>query len=123
MIYWIVGVAVAMALILLGMMIYRVVKEVRPTIQAANKAVSTLQQTVEQSQEIVYRMNSISGNLAEQSINIQIIRALAADSIEQVKDAASLVKPIQYTYRGIKTIYHSNGAARDWVEKLKEKFS
>jgi uncharacterized protein YoxC len=122
MTYWIVG-AIVLALIYLGILVYRVVKELGPTMTAAHKAGLTMQKTVEQSQEIGYRMQSISESVAWQGQQIQIIRAYAADTIEQVKLASSVIEPMKFTYRAAKAVYHNhkNGTAKSWLSKLLDK--
>jgi len=120
--YWIIA-AIVLALIYFCIMLYRVIKELRPTMKAANKAALTMQQAVEQSQEIVYRMHSISENLARQGEEIQLIRAYAAHMVDQWKLAASLVEPMMFTYNAVKSVYltHKNGTAKGWVSKLLQK--
>jgi len=122
--YWIVG-AIVLALIYFCLLVYRVVKELRPTMTAAHKVGLTMQKTVEQSQEIGYRMQSISESLAWQGEQIQIIRAYAADTMEQAKLAYSVVEPMMFTYRAVKSAYqnHKNGTAKSWLSKLLEKVS
>ena len=119
MTYWIVG-AIALALILLGIMVYQVLKELRPTVKAAQKAALTMQKAAEQSQEIVYRMQSISENLAHQGEQIQIIRAYATETVYQVREAATLVKPALFAYESAKVLYqnYKNGTSKSWLAKL-----
>lgn len=123
MTYWIIGGAIAIALIYLCIMMYRVVREVRPTMKAAHKAMSTMQRAAEQSQEIVYHMHSISENLARQSEQIQIIRAYATHTIDQVKLTASAVEPAVFTYKAVRSFYesHKNGTPKNWFSKILDK--
>jgi len=108
----IVGIGAVVWFIVAGFFVFRVYRELRPTLAAARHAAKTMERTLEGTQEIADHVKSISENLERGSIEAQITMALARDSIDRVKQTAAIVLPIKYTIQGVKELYKRNGATR-----------
>ena len=107
-----------------GVFVYRLIKEIGPTLDQAKSTATTIQSAIQQSKEIGEHFKSISEAIQREKLEMQVTTVAARETLGEISNLVSVASPIGDAFKSIKRQTRPNPVptkAKRFLEKIQHK--
>jgi membrane protein len=122
--YFVIGFIALAGLVAVGIFVYRLIKEIGPTVHQAKSTAEAFQSTIQESKELGEHFKSISEAIQRERAELQVATEAARQTIGQISNIVSVAKPMGDTIQLLKRQIEPQPVpvkAKRFLEKVKDR--